>query len=84
MMYFTGTLSSNTGSILSPNKTDEVSNEFLESVSIILLYGYCKVITLSSYNSLEAMLNTFLDVCIRPLTFLTLHFEKIFEDKLIG
>ena len=34
IMYFTGTLLSNAGSIQSPNTTDELSNEFLESVRI--------------------------------------------------
>ena len=47
-MYFAGTMSSTTESILSPNATNELSNEFLESVSIIFflvhhLYGYSEV-----------------------------------------
>ena len=55
-MYFTGTLSSTTESIPSPNTTDELSNEFLDSVGIIFekyLYGYRKVTTLSLWGSLE-------------------------------
>jgi len=49
-MYSTGTPSSITESILPPNTTDELSNEFLDSVGIIIenyLCGYRKVMTLS-------------------------------------
>jgi len=62
-MYLTGTLSSTTESILSPNTTDELSNEFLESVGIIFenyLYNYRNIITFSLCDSLEVMLNTFM------------------------
>ena len=42
-MYFTGTPSSTTESILSSNTTDELNSEFLESVGILFenyLSGY--------------------------------------------
>ena len=49
-MYFTGSLSSITESVLPPNATDELSNEFLDSVGIIFekyLCSYRKFITVS-------------------------------------
>ena len=70
-MYFTGTLSSTTESVLSPNTTDELSNEFLESVGITFenhLYGYMKVIKLSL-------------ACMCTLIFLTLHSALLFSLK---
>ena len=74
-MYFTGTMSSTTELIASPNTTDELSNEFLESVSIIFK-------NYSLWDSLEVMLNTFMVYlygCICKLIFLTLHSELLFS-----
>jgi len=62
-MYFTGSFSSTMESILSPNTTDELSNEFLENVGIILekyLYDCSLVITLLLRDALKTMLNIFL------------------------
>ena len=82
-MYFTGTPSSITESILPPNTTDELSNEFLDSVGIIFenyLCSYRKVKTFFFWGS-DVEYSYGISVCICTSIFLSLHSDLLFPLK---